>query len=86
MSHLSQIAPVEVTEIGKDNCWLKGWQWPLKLRLDEGERFIFHVQLFMGLDDLGEGSGIQLVNEQVEEDGKVSRVLIALLETHSKLL
>lgn len=27
--------------------WLKGWQRRLKLRLDELERFMFHVELFI---------------------------------------
>lgn len=29
------------------HCWLKGWQRRLKLRLDELERFMFHVELFI---------------------------------------
>lgn len=29
------------------HCWLKGWQRCLKLRLDELERFMFHVELFI---------------------------------------
>lgn len=47
---------------------------------------MFHVELFISLDDLREGGSIQLVKGQVEEAGEVPRVLIALLETHSQPL
>lgn len=49
----------------------------------EPERVTPHIYLLMRLDDLGEAGDIQLVNGQVTEDDKATKVLICL-ETDSE--